>query len=269
MPWVLGQVFPAGGGVESESVRVALVTGAAGGIGSALSRRLAAEGWRVALLGRNEQRLQTLSGELAGSRAFPVDVTDSAAVDSAWAAVEQEMGTPTAVAHCVGSIMLKSAHQLSDQDWLHTIALNLSSAFYLLRVATKSWSRQSVPGSLVFCSSAAARLGLANHEAIGAAKAGLEGLVRSAAATYAARGIRVNAVAPGLVRTDLAAKITGSEGALRASVAMHPLRRIGEPQEVASALAWFLQPEQSWVTGQILGVDGGLGSLKTLPPAGA
>jgi NAD(P)-dependent dehydrogenase (short-subunit alcohol dehydrogenase family) len=121
---------------------------------------------------------------------------------------------------------------------------------------------------VVFCSSAAARLGLANHEAIGAAKAGLEGLVLSAAATYAARSIRVNAVAPGLVRTSLAARITGSEGALKASLALHPMRKIGEADDVASALAWFLNPAQAWVTGQILGVDGGLGSLKTSAPVG-
>ncbi len=117
-------------------------------------------------------------------------------------------------------------------------------------------------GSIVLVSSAAARVGLANHEAIAAAKAGVIGLVLAAAASYAARGIRVNGVAPGLVRTPLTARLTGSDGALKESNAMHALGRVGEPEEVASALAWLLDPEQSWVTGQILGIDGGLATVR-------
>jgi NAD(P)-dependent dehydrogenase (short-subunit alcohol dehydrogenase family) len=110
-------------------------------------------------------------------------------------------------------------------------------------------------------SSAAARLGLANHEAIAAAKAGVIGLTLSAAATYAPKRIRVNAVAPGLVRTPLTARITGSESALEASTSLHALGRIGEPDEVAGAIAWLLDPAQSWITGQVLGIDGGLATV--------
>ena len=109
-------------------------------------------------------------------------------------------------------------------------------------------------------SSAAARHGLANHEAIAAAKAAVEGLVRSAAATYAPRGVRVNAVAPGLVRTPLAARLTANPASLAASEAMHPLGRIGEPDDVAALVAWTLGPEATWVTGQGGGMDGGLSS---------
>jgi NAD(P)-dependent dehydrogenase (short-subunit alcohol dehydrogenase family) len=249
---------------EIGSQKIAFVAGAAGGIGSALCRRLDEAGWRVALVGRTASSLQVISAELRDSQAFVADITNSDEVQATWDAVTAQMGMPTAVAHCVGSILLKPAHLLSDQDWQNTINLNLNSAFYLLRSATKSWSRAPFPGSLVFCSTAAAKLGMANHEAIAAAKAGLEGMIRSAAASYASRGIRVNGVAPGLVETGLAAKIIGNEGALKASLAMHPLRRLGQPAEVASALAWLMDPEQAWVTGQVLGVDGGLGSLKTL-----
>jgi NAD(P)-dependent dehydrogenase (short-subunit alcohol dehydrogenase family) len=103
---------------------------------------------------------------------------------------------------------------------------------------------------------------LSNHEAIAAAKGAINGLVLSAAASYAPRGIRVNAVAPGLVRTPMTSRITGNEASLKASTAMHALGRIGEPEDVASGLAWLLDPAQSWVTGQILGIDGGLGSLR-------
>jgi NAD(P)-dependent dehydrogenase (short-subunit alcohol dehydrogenase family) len=117
------------------------------------------------------------------------------------------------------------------------------------------------PGSVVFVSSAAARLGLVNHEAIAAAKAGVQGLVLSAAASYARRGLRFNCVAPGLTATPLTARITGSEMAAKASLSMHALGRFGQPEEVAAAIEFLLDPANSWITGQVLGVDGGLGSV--------
>ncbi len=120
-------------------------------------------------------------------------------------------------------------------------------------------------GSVVLVSSAAARIGLANHEAIAAAKAGLEGLARSAAATYARQRIRFNVVAPGLVRTPLTQGLVASELAEKASLAMHPLGRLGEPGDVARAIAWLLDPAQSWITAQVLGVDGGLADVKARP----
>ena len=117
-------------------------------------------------------------------------------------------------------------------------------------------------GSVVLVSSAAARIGLANHEAIAAAKAGIIGLVRSAAATYSRPQIRFNAVAPGLVKTPLASGITSNDLATKASVGMHPLGRLGEPEDVARAITFLLDPANDWVTGQVLGVDGGLADLK-------
>ena len=111
-------------------------------------------------------------------------------------------------------------------------------------------------------SSAAARIGLANHEAIAAAKAGVEGLARSAASTYAPRGVRINVVAPGLVRTPLSARLVGNDASVKASVAMHALGRIGEPDDVASLIEYLLDPSHRWVTGQVFGVDGGLSTLR-------
>jgi NAD(P)-dependent dehydrogenase (short-subunit alcohol dehydrogenase family) len=160
----------------------------------------------------------------------------------------------------VGSILLKPAHLTSEAEYLATIQANITAAFATVRSAAKAMGEHG--GSIALVSSTAARIGLPNHEAIAAAKAAIEGLTRSAAATYAPKNIRVNAVAPGLVRTPLAARITGNEAALKMSTAMHPLGRIGEPGDVAAALEWFLHPTQSWVTGQILGIDGGLADLK-------
>ena len=109
---------------------------------------------------------------------------------------------------------------------------------------------------------AAARLGMANHEAIAAAKAGIQGLALSAAATYAPRNLRFNCVAPGLTRTPLTARITGNETVAKGSLAMHALGRFGDPADVASAIEWLLDPGQHWITGQILGVDGGLATVR-------
>ena len=108
-------------------------------------------------------------------------------------------------------------------------------------------------------------MGLANHEAIAAAKAGVIGLMLSAAATYARQRIRFNAVAPGLVRTPLTKGLVSSELAEKASVAMHPLGRLGEPEDVARAIAWLLDPAQGWITAQVIGVDGGLADVRGRP----
>ena len=171
-----------------------------------------------------------------------------------------EYGQLDGLVNCVGSILLKPAHRTSEQEWRATLAANLDTAFAAVSAGSAAMRKNG--GSIVLLSSAAARGGLANHEAIAAAKAGVEGLALSAAASYARSGIRVNVVSPGLVRTPLAEPITNNPASEKASLAMHPLGRLGEPEDVARAIAWFLAPEQSWVTGQVLGVKGGLGSIR-------
>ncbi len=237
-----------------------LIFGATGGIGSALCRRLASHGARLVLAARDAERLRVLADELKAS-AYPLDASRFADVDACVEDAHKRLGRLDGVANCIGSLLLKPAHSTSEEEWAATVSTNLTSAFAIVRAGAKAM--MSTGGSIVLVSSAAARIGLANHEAIAAAKAGIIGLTLSAAATYAPRGIRVNCVAPGLIRTPMTARLTSSEVALKASTSMHALGRIGEPQEVASALEWLLSPEQSWVTGQVLGVDGGLGSVRS------
>ncbi|MGD8726298.1 MAG: SDR family oxidoreductase, partial [Gemmatimonadales bacterium] len=189
-----------------------------------------------------------------------VDATDPAAVGRATKEAASRLSALDGVANCVGSVFLKPAHLTSPEDWQQTLATNLTSAFAVVRAAGDVM-RQS-GGSVVLLASAAARAGLPNHEAIAAAKGGVIGLARSAAATYSRANIRFNVVAPGLVKTGATARITDSPAGSKASLGMHPLGRFGEPEEIASAIAWLLDPAQSWVTGQVLGVDGGLADLK-------
>lgn len=244
--------------MDTEKAPVYVIFGATGGIGAALSRSLRSGGAHLMLAGRSENRLNDLAGDL-GAEHFVLDATQVDAVAACMDRAVEKFGRVDGVANCVGSLLLKPAHLTTEAEWSSTIMVNLGSAFAVVRAASKAMMQTG--GSIVLVSSAAARKGLANHEAIAAAKAGIIGLALSAAATYGSRGIRVNCVAPGLVLTPLTSRITGNESSLKGSIAMHALGRIGEPEEVASAIAWLMDPAQGWVTGQVLGVDGGLGSV--------
>ncbi len=241
--------------------KVYVIIGGSGGIGSHVARRLTADGAAVVLAARGSERLDALSAELGGAETRLVDATDIEAVDALIKEVHSGHGRLDGIVNCVGSILLKAAHQTSVEDWRKTLAANLDSAFATVRAGARAMRKDG--GSIVLMSSAAARVGMPNHEAIAAAKAGVIGLGRSAAATYASKGIRVNIVAPGLVDTPMAAGITGNPLMLKASEAMHPLGRIGRPEEVADVVAWLVSGDSGWVTGQVIGVDGGLSSLRT------
>ena len=236
-----------------------LVYGASGGIGSALSRKIASCGDRVAVASRTEEKLALLAAEL-GAPMFTVDATDPVAVAEVTSQARAQLGKLDGVVNCVGSVFLKPAHLTSPDEWQHTLATNLTSAFAVVRAAAEALRESG--GSVVLMSSAAARTGLPNHEAIAAAKGGVIGLALSAAATYSRANIRFNVVAPGLVRTPATSRITDSPAGSKTSLGMHPLGRFGEPEEVAGVIHWLLDPAQSWITGQVIGVDGGLADLK-------
>ena len=239
---------------------VIIVLGATGGIGSAVARKAADRGARLVLGARTEASLQMLAAETDGTP-HPLDATKADAVHGIVQAALEQHGRVDGLVNCVGSILLKPAHLTSEEEYRQTLALNLDSAFFAVKSASRAMMKTG--GSIVLCSSAVARTGLFNHEAIAAAKAGIVGLMQSAAATYAQRGVRVNCVAPGLVETPMSARLTSNEAARKASEAMHALGRLGTPADVAEAIDWLLDTDRSgWVTGQVIGVDGGLGTVR-------
>lgn len=243
----------------SETLPSVVLFGASGGIGSETARLLRRDGFGVALVGRSAERLQALATEV-DAPAFEADGCSFAEAEQAIAEAGAALGGVDAVVNCIGSLLLKPAHRTTEEEFEAVLRTNLHSAFSTLRAGAAAMKKG---GSVVLLSTAAARLGLANHEAIAAAKAGVQGLALSAAASYASRGLRVNVVAPGLIETDMAAPILGSEVSRKASEGMHPLGRIGQPIEVARAIRFLVDPEQAFVTGQVLGVDGGLGTVRS------
>lgn len=220
-----------------------LVIAASSSIGSEVVNKLKADGHEVITTSRKD------------GFEHNIDATDFESVE----AVFRNIGEIDGVVNCAGSLLLKGAAHTSFDEYLATIHASLTSAFAVVRAAAKHMRKG---GSVVLISSAAAMEGLPNHEAIAAAKAGVIGLARSAAATYAGQNLRVNVVAPGLTKTNMTEALVNNPASLKVSEAMHALGRVGEASEVASAITFFLNPENSWITGQVLGVDGGLSRVR-------
>ncbi|MFT7510961.1 MAG: 3-oxoacyl-[acyl-carrier protein] reductase [Candidatus Omnitrophota bacterium] len=235
----------------------AIIFGASGGVGSALAGQMARKDWHLLLASRNEGALVDLAQE-TGADYVVADATVPEQVETAFDAMPATWSGVDGVVNCIGNLMLKPAHLTSLEDWRETIRVNLDSSFNVIKTAVQ---RMPDGGNIVLLSSAAASVGMANHEAISAAKAGVEGLVRAAAATYAAKKIRINAVAPGLLETTLTSFITVNDGARIKSEAMHALGRMGQAGEVARVIAWMLDPQNAWMTGQVIAVDGGLSTV--------
>jgi len=239
----------------------AVIVGATGGIGQAVCKQLASTGGEAFLIGRSSDKLKELSDAYGWGYAV-ADGTDWGQLDSVVSSADGLMGGINSAINLAGSVLLKPIHLTSRNEWDATVGANLTSAAGLMKYCIPRMF--SAGGSVVLMSSAAASIGLSNHEAIAACKAGIEGMVRSAAMTYAAKQIRVNAVAPGLTQTPLTEKIWSNPRSAEVSLSMRLRGRFGLPDDIARAILWLASPSQSWVTGQTIGVDGGLGKLKSV-----
>ncbi len=236
-----------------------VIIGGSGGVGAALARRLHNAGHEAHLIGRDASKLEPLAGEI-GARFSVADVTDAPAL----AAAIRDAGAPLAgLAYCVGSIHLKPLARLTEADFLTDFRLNALGAALAVQAALPALkAREGKPAAIVLFSTVAVAQGFTAHASTAMAKAAVEGLTLSLAAELAPR-IRVNCVAPSLLRTPLAQPLLASDQLATAIAQMHPMQRLGEAEDAAALAAFLLSDDASWITGQIIGVDGGRATLRT------
>lgn len=242
--------------------RIALVTGAAGGLGRAVAAGLATDGWRLIVVSRDAARLAAAFGDQ--HLQIEADCSTVAGVRQIFERAAAAGLLPTALAHCVGNIRLGSVHRMSEADFDDCLRANLVSAFHTLGGFIGALREARSPGAAVLVSSAAAQIGTPNHEAVAAAKAGVEGLVRGAAASHAAAGIRVNGVAPGIMDTPATSAILGSAAGRDAAARQYPLPGIGSAEELAQLMVWLLSEHAARVTGQVWAMDAGFTRIRPL-----
>lgn len=238
--------------------KTAVITGGGSGIGEACCRLFALEGARVAVLDRDADAANAVAAELgANAFAIRIDVTDEAGVRDAMAVCASRFGHIDILINNAGIAVRWPVEELDDEDWKRVIDVNLRGAFLCSKYALP---HMRAPGSIIHMSSVAGITGVRNRAAYSASKGGLIALMRNMAMDYAPRAIRVNCICPGFVRTPFtAALFADSERRSRLTV-LHPLGRLGEPEDVARTALFLAGDESSWITGHALVVDGGFSS---------
>ena len=230
-----------------------VILGATGSIGSSLAKKLIESGDQVHLVGRDENQTKSLSEKLNSEYSI-ADVLDDGFVDKIKANIDDVKG----IAYCVGSIDLKPLKSASESDFNKCMKLNLYSAIDLIKGYQDSLKKNN--GSIVLFSSVAAQRGFTNHSIIASAKAAVEGLAVSIAAEFAPN-IRVNCVALSLTNSKIAQPLLKNSALAQGIAKAHPLKRIGEGKDGAALAKFLVTDESSWVTGQVIAVDGGRSKL--------
>tara|TARA_B100000945_G_C20243690_1_gene531212 strand:+ start:22 stop:732 length:711 start_codon:yes stop_codon:yes gene_type:complete len=232
-----------------------LILGATGSIGSSLAKKIVEDGGEVHLVGRDESSLSKLSSELK-STFTACDVLEEDFSDKIFSDLAD---TPiNGLAYCVGSIDLKPIKMTKKSDYMKSFNLNLISATEIIRRSTDSLKQNK--GSIVLFSTVAVKRGFTNHSIVASAKGAVEGLTVSLAAELAPN-IRVNCIAPSLTKSKISNFILKNEKMAESIAKVHPLKRLGEGSDSSSVAKFLLSDDSSWITGQILGVDGGRSSL--------
>jgi len=230
-----------------------LIVGGSTGIGKSLSEQLTKAGHQVFVASRSAASRMESGDNIS---VHTVDATDESAD---WSFLPEKLD---GVVYCGGSINLKPFHRLKNADFLEDFKVNLVGAVNTIQAALPALKKAD-QGSIVLFSTVAVQRGLTFHSSVSAAKGGIEGLIRALSAEFAPK-IRVNAVAISLTNTPMAEKLLGTEAKIEAGNARHPLKRVGKPSDAASAAAFLLGEESSWITGQVIGVDGGMSTIQNL-----
>ena len=232
-----------------------LIFGATGSIGSSLAQQLKDADHDAHLVSRNEEELKSISEKLGFSYTV-ADVLDDGFIDKIKSDVASD--SIKGIAYCIGSIDLKPLKRVTESDMTKCMKLNLYSAIEAIQGLQDDLKKNN--GSIVLFSSVAAQKGFTNHTIIASAKAAIEGLTVTLAAEFAP-SIRVNCIAPSLTDSKISQSMLKSEVVAEALAKAHPLKRLGEGNDSAGLAKFLLSNESSWVTGQIIGVDGGRSSL--------
>jgi len=230
-----------------------LIFGATGSIGSNLAEQLKSSGHDIHLVARNEEMVSTIANKL-GCSFTVVDVLEDNFIQKVKADVSEVKG----IAYCVGSIDLKPLRMVKEEDFNKRMKLNLYSAVEIIKGYQESLKKNR--GSIVLFSTVAAQRGFTNHAIIASAKAAVEGLTVSLAAEFAPN-IRVNCIAPSLTNSKIAEPMLKNKVLAEGIAKAHPLKRLGEGKDSASMAKFLISEESSWITGQIIAVDGGRSKL--------
>lgn len=237
-------------------MRTVLLSGGSRGIGAATVRAFAAVGWRVAFLYRQSEAPALALSQETGAVALRCDVRDPASVAEACAQATRALGHVDALVNNAGVAQQKLLTDVTDADWRDMLDTHLSGAFYLSRAVLGGMIRRG-EGRIVNVSSIWGQVGASCEAPYSAAKAGLIGLTKALAKEVGPSGVTVNCVCPGVIETDMLAGL--DEADLEALRQQTPLGRLGTPQDVAGLIVWLCGPEAGFVTGQIIGVNGGFG----------
>jgi 3-oxoacyl-[acyl-carrier protein] reductase len=237
--------------------KVALVTGATGGIGEAIAKALHAQGATVAITGRREAELARVAEALGGARVIvaPADLTDPAAPAALVEKIESEAGSLDILVNNAGFTRDMLALRMGDADWNAVLEVDLNAPFRLARSALRGMMKKRW-GRVVSIASIVGVTGNAGQANYAAAKAGLIGMSKSLAQEVATRGVTVNVVAPGFVKTAMTDALP--EAARTTLLSRIPTQRMGAPEDVAAAVVYLASPEAGWVTGQTIHVNGGM-----------